>query len=195
MDTERAVRSGELIFNGYGESCSVGGADLQRMRRELFGRWSWSSTDAERAVWSVELIFNGCGESCSVGGADLQWMRRELCGRWSKCYFLYLPHAGDTILWHDVMTCVDPMMSLITLFKELHILELCSLVQFHQNVRVPEACKGIATRLSRSSGWLTFQRSARLSFRVNATGARVNAFFRGMMLVNGIKQFCTEVFL
>ena len=24
--------------------------------------------------------------------------------------------------------------------------------QFHQNVRVPEACKGIATRLSRSSG-------------------------------------------
>ena len=25
-------------------------------------------------------------------------------------------------------------------------------VQFHQNVRVPKACKGIATRLSRSSG-------------------------------------------
>ena len=29
MDAERAVRSVELIFNGCGESCAVGGADLQ----------------------------------------------------------------------------------------------------------------------------------------------------------------------
>ena len=39
MDAERAVRSVELIFNGCGESCAVGGADLQ-----------W------RAVWSVEQV-------------------------------------------------------------------------------------------------------------------------------------------
>ena len=41
MDAERAVRSMELTFNGCGESCAVGGADLQwMMRRELCGRWS-----------------------------------------------------------------------------------------------------------------------------------------------------------